>query len=247
VLGQAPGDYPQNIRATFRVGGGSQGNLPEDDITVMQDYMADIEITASSQTTGGTDQISLAQAIQNLKNYVLSRDTIATADDAQDYALNYDGVAKARSMAIYGLCRVAIVPDYGTGTAVNPSSTLKTNLETAMDDLAILGLNINVVDPVYVPINISYTAYLQTGAIQATVQTAIENLIDQFFRPANREFMDTITVNDIYKIFYDNIVTGLKNIVITKLATGSDTGVNIIDLNQDRQFPSKGTITGSFT
>jgi hypothetical protein len=52
----------------------------------------------------------------------------ATAADVEAFSNNFDGVAKSKAMAMIGLCRVAIFPDYGVGSPAIPGAPLKAAL-----------------------------------------------------------------------------------------------------------------------
>lgn len=200
------------ISVIYRVGYGSQGNLPAGSITQFVDtsvtgvsiQMSSTDSTksTSSATTGGADPDTNDQIRNNAPKTFFTQDRCVTVDDFTNLALSVPGVSKANTVATYFSSVVVFIlgPDGGAAT-----STLQNAVSTALADKVLAGVSVTVGTPTAVTIKLHSTSSdwpsieVWPTYSQATVSYNVQQAITNYFSYTSIDIGQKITVSDLYK------------------------------------------------
>jgi len=136
VSGRRPPVGLENIRARYRVGIGTVGNLDANKLTILPKRPLGIKsVTNPLKADGGSDPESLDDARRNAPRTVLTMDRIVSVSDFQNFAQGFAGIGKATSyiISIGGSDTVLIAIASSTGDKVNDFSEVYINLVTAIE------------------------------------------------------------------------------------------------------------------
>lgn len=136
VSGRRPPVGLENIKAHYRVGIGTIGNLDANKLTILPKRPLGIKsVTNPLKADGGSDPESLDDARRNAPRTVLTMDRIVSVSDFQNFAQGFAGIGKATSYIISmgGSDTVLIAIASSTGDKVNDFSEVNTNLVTAIE------------------------------------------------------------------------------------------------------------------
>lgn len=176
-FGRRPSRGANNIRASFRRGGGSAGNVPARTIREVLAPVANlVEITNPQAAAGGQDAESSADGVRFGPLAFRSRGRAVTASDYEAMAHLAGGVAKARARAqSWNLVDLYVAPAGDTCRAV--PETLRRRLLAFFEDRRMAGTFVRVQDPVCVPIDITvevaYDERFRADAVRQQVEEAV--------------------------------------------------------------------------
>jgi hypothetical protein len=126
---------PSNIKAVYRSGIGSPGNIDAQKISQLATRPLGVSgVINPLPSTGGADADTLEQARSNVPIAVMALDRLVSLADYGFFTRNYAGVAKASASALsYGSSRLVQVTFAAVGDApVDPTSDFFTNLSDAL-------------------------------------------------------------------------------------------------------------------
>jgi len=176
-LGMVPPRGVNNLRASYRIGGGAAGNVPAGTITQPLPPIPGVE-SASNPTAsaGGADAESSAHAVRFGPLAFRSRERAVTTSDHEAMAHRAGGVAKAKALCrAWNTIDLYIAPA-GTDVAPVPEA-LRRRLLAFLDDRRMAGTSVRVLDAVAVPIDISievgYDERFRADAVRQGVIAAV--------------------------------------------------------------------------
>lgn len=210
TYGAIPVRGEENIRVSYRKGGGADGNVAAGTITEMITKLSYVNsVTNDSAATGGSDAETLAHARRFAPASLRTLDRIVTSEDIENLAnayvsAQYGGIAKAKAVSVSGSnsIRVMIVP-YGGGY---PSNALKSALETYLNARRMLCFYITAIDPIYKVVNITADVYTKSNYSTLEVANAVKIALLQELK-ANyqnpdgvypHEFGASVRLSDLY-------------------------------------------------
>jgi hypothetical protein len=170
------------VRATYRVGGGSPGNLPADTIRTIvnapQLALLGARVTNPAPATGGAERESIEHAVRHAPAVHRSLGRAVTAEDYRALALGFPGVGKVRAEAA-GWNRVALhVAPRGGGFV---SDVLEAGLLAYFEDRRPLSTLVEIRDVDYVPVHVTaevgVSSYHGRQEVVAQVQRAAGGLL----------------------------------------------------------------------
>jgi hypothetical protein len=215
------------IYATYRVGGGLQGNMPAESIQVIVDApqlaLVGAQIKNISAATGGSDRETIEHAVMNAPGIFRSLKRAVTADDYEALALNFKGVGKVRAEAgNWNRVRLFVAPDGGGKV----SDILRSNLLAYFEDKRPVTTIIEIEDVDYVKIYISATIgierYYTIEAIRDKVQQAVQTLLS--FNKV--DFAQTVYLSKFYEAI--EAIDGIRYVTITEFRKQNDTPGSIV-------------------
>jgi predicted phage baseplate assembly protein len=124
-----------NVRATYRSGAGSSGNLPVGQVNQLASRPLGVkDVINPLPAEGGADREGTDQARRNTPVGLASLGRLVSVDDYQDFARAFAGVAKARSVRLTDgtVQRVHLTISGPDGTDLPPTSNLYQNLSAAL-------------------------------------------------------------------------------------------------------------------
>jgi len=204
----ANGEIPSgNISVSYRVGGGSIGNVDANTITRIPSPITDVlgtrvVATATNPTaaSGGVDRETTAAIKQKAPPSTKLTDRTVTLDDYEVGAVNVPGVTRALMVTSDQVAGVPenrgflyIVPD-GGGI---PTQVLKDAVETELTVTRpnTITFQFDVVDPQYLSVDIEVRVFFAGGANPNVVSTSIAEAYEAYFTLNNADG----TPNDLVK------------------------------------------------
>lgn len=217
------------IRGEYRVGGGLNGNVPEDTITsVNGTFTFDsqpvvIAVTNPLASSGGEDEMSIDEAKVLGPRSLQAMDRAVTEDDFVTLAELFPGVAKA-SVAIGGSI---VDPDLGCCCCVTvfiaprgggqPSSQLKADLLAYLDERKLIGTCLKIGDPTYVKVDIKGKVFIASNFAVDQSSIDVIDAIDLFFEPTSDFviFGTPLFLSDLYHLM--DAVSGVDHVDLTEV------------------------------
>ncbi|MEN6521092.1 MAG: baseplate J/gp47 family protein [Armatimonadota bacterium] len=222
---------------------GPDGNLAPHRVTEIISYIYTsgnelVQLTVDNPlpATGGSERESADHAKETAPAVLRSTWKAVTRDDYTALCLAFPGIAKARVMDINDdpnlriyTVRICIAPD-GGGL---PSPLLKEHLESYLDARRLLTIDAGIVDPAYIPVNVSALLYTYPGQdIQVVKKRALEVLESQFAFEG-QDFGSPVYLSDLVALL--DGVEGVSHVVLREPMKDVTSGF--------REIPTLGTVT----
>jgi uncharacterized phage protein gp47/JayE len=218
------------IRATYRVGGGTGGNVPANTInTIIEPVIYGVSVSNPEPATGGLNAESLDSIRSNAAKSYRSRDRAVTLGDYESLVVTgVAGIDKAKAVGNNASSVTVYVAPMDDGTRRPPLTQAQNEAVTNfLEQRAMAGVTIQVFPASFVPIFVSLTAHCSATARQDEVSEAIKEQLDYFFRYQNTDFDQTVTVGSLYSQLIK--IDGLDYVEITRLSNAYiDTGIGVL-------------------
>jgi hypothetical protein len=200
-----------DIRVSYRRGGGVTGNIGSGQITELVSSVLYVEtVNNANAASGGQERESLENARLYAPASIRTLDRAITAQDVEAIAnifssATHGAIAVSKAFASGYIVKVMIVPRAGG----LPSSGLKSALQTYLDDRRSVCTAVQVVDPVYVTVNITANLYTLPNYAASAVVNDVRNRLVSYISPAYQDpetglyphtFGRNIYLSDIYRI-----------------------------------------------
>lgn len=184
------------IVATYRVGGGTIGNVGGGSINVIVSAPPSVtSVLNTSDAVGGTDPETNDQIRVNAPRALSALHRAVTLDDFGNLSLQVTGVAKANATGVsYTNINLYVAPTGGGA----PSAVLLARVSNYLANKKMVNASVVVNPPVYVPIAIDADVYVADGYAQSAVTTAARNALTALMDFDNVDFGMRITVSDVY-------------------------------------------------
>ena len=184
----APGT-PTNIYATYRVGGGPQGNVPANTpfiplttatIGTPPTPLTIVQAVNIQAAAGGNSSEDINRARSFAPHLFRTQERAVTQQDYIDLALQVPGVGKALAVAVnWNQVVLYIAP---TGQVAPPSELLVRDILAFFESWRMVSTSIKVVGPqpadIYLGANIYAQPYYLQSDVIAAVQQAVANYLD---------------------------------------------------------------------
>jgi hypothetical protein len=198
IYGLRPPVGTNNIRATYRIGGGTVGNVPANSITVANTTIPLFNsVTNPAPTAGGADHEDISHAVRFGPLAFRSGRRAVTLSDYVALAQQAGGVAKVRGGALnWNVIQLYVAPQ---GPALSPvPESLRRDLIAYFEDKRMAGTFVDVLDATAVPIDISielvFDPRYRPDAVRQAAEAAVQNLLA--FQ--NVDFGQPLYLSDVY-------------------------------------------------
>jgi hypothetical protein len=219
--GQIP---PSGMRiiASYRVGGGTSGNVGAGQITVVsrapQLQLLGAKVVNRAPASGGAEREAIEQAVKFAPTVFASMQRAVTADDYVALAKLFPGVSKARAEARnWNSITLYIAP---SGSGEPPSDVLQSDLLAYFEDKRMLTTIIEIKGPDYAKINITADIkalpYFRNEDVWHDAETAIRDLFD--FEKV--DFKQTLYLSKIYEALES--LHGIKSVFVDVFQQAGD-------------------------
>ncbi|MFN3241095.1 MAG: baseplate J/gp47 family protein [Planctomycetota bacterium] len=186
--GRRPPLGTNNIRVTYRVGGGSVGNVPPGSIT--ESVAAIANLTAVSNplsAAGGEDEQSTADAARLGPQVFRSTERAVTVQDYVALAYQAGGVEKARARAL-GWNRIQLYVA-ATGSSCGPvPEGLRRQLLAWFEDRRMAGTFVEIMDPTCVAIDVTIAVTIDPHFQPESVRQQVADAAHAILAYANTSF-----------------------------------------------------------
>ena len=198
TYGRRPPVGVNNIRATYRLGGGSAGNVPANSITVANTAIPLLDsVTNPGPAAGGADHEDIRHAVAFGPLAFRSGQRAVTLNDYTALAQQAGGVAKVRGQAPnWNTIELYVAPQ---GDSLSPvPEQLRRSLISFFEDKRMAGTFVEILDATAVPIDISielvYDKRYRSDAVRQAAESAVEDLLAF----ANVDFAQPLYLSDVY-------------------------------------------------
>jgi predicted phage baseplate assembly protein len=238
------------IVASYRVGGGTNGNVGAGQITVVsrapQLQLLGAKVVNRAPASGGEERESIEQAIKFAPTVFASMQRAVTAEDYVSLAKLFPGVSKARAEATsWNTITLYVAP---SGSGEPPSDILQRDLLAYFEDKRMLTTFIEIKGPDYAQINVTADIgalpYFRHDDVLHDSEAAIRNLFD--FEKV--DFKQMLYLSKIYEALEG--VPGVKNVFVKVFQKAGDKAKiadqGVIELGEN-QIPVLGNLQISVT
>jgi len=204
------------ILASYRVGGGSVGNVGAGQITVITKapplQLLGAKVVNRAPGSGGAERETIEQAVKFAPTVFASMQRAVTASDYVAQAKLFPGVSKARAEAgNWNTIKLYIAP---TGSGEPPSDILQRDLLAYFEDKRMLTSLIKIVSPDYVRIDVSARVgaapFFRNEEVKGAVEKALRDLLD--FEKV--DFKQTLYLSKIYEALES--LEGVDNVFVER-------------------------------
>jgi Baseplate J-like protein len=222
VYGRRPAIGANNLRATYRVGGGVIGNVPRGAIaaaiTKIDPLLASVK--NPNPAAGGADHEALDHAVKFGPLSFRSGQRAVTLSDYTALANQAGGVSKVRAF-LRGTNHVELyVAPEGERAGPVPED-LRRRLTAYFDDKRIVGTFLAVMDPITVPIAVKLTVEVSSNYRPDQVRQAVIDVVHDLYAYHNVDFGQTLYLSDLYA--RTDAVPGVAAVTVTRFRRFEDT------------------------
>ncbi|MGH9277030.1 MAG: putative baseplate assembly protein [Acidimicrobiales bacterium] len=214
TYGRRPPVGAANVRASYSVGGGTEGNVGAGRITLARTAIPNLDSVSNPlPAAGGADAEPVDWARRFGPQAFRSGDRAVTLRDYRALALQFGGVAKvwARSTG-WNRVELYVAPD-GPELAPSPAD-LKQRLVRFFEHRRMVGTSVRIFDPTAVPIDVAVELVLEhnhdPGSVVSRVETAVRGLLAF----ANVEFGQPLYLSKVYEA--TEAVDGVRGATVTR-------------------------------
>lgn len=210
------------IIASYRVGGGL-ADVPAYAIQALVDpLIPTVTVNNIEAATGGRDDESINSIRVNASRSFRARDRAVTAYDFMSMAKTYGNIAKVKVVSNNGSSVVAFVCAIDDGTG-RPTLTPEEeeNLRIYLRSVAMAGVDITVVDTLWVPIHLDLTVNCIPSAKSLTVEGDVRRALSSLFSFENMDFNARLTIGDVLTALFG--IKGLSYAVVNGIGTSLET------------------------
>ena len=212
-----PSDY--NVQCSYRVGGGFIGNVGLNTINTFltMDVPGIISISNAEEALQlGEDSEEIEHARMSAPKLYRTQKRAITAQDFEDLASTYDGIAKAKVVESFNQQNEVFI--YVAPKGFKPlQEELKTGLLNYLNEVKLIHDKPVIYDATYMEfsIDVSVTAY--SNYVNSQVKGAVEAQLLEAFALENMDFNEDVLIANIYREVLS--VEGVRNIVINTPST----------------------------
>jgi uncharacterized phage protein gp47/JayE len=211
------------VQVRYRIGLGSAGNVGPDTLTVFVTALPGVRAVSNPfAAEGGADRESTEEAKISGPGAVVAQERAVTLEDHQLLAEGFPGVGKAKARVGlrggYKVVQVFVAPENpGVVPPPPPSDELRAALQEHLE--ARMPVNrmagVDVLDPVYVPVDLVVDVHVQANANRARVVQAAQGVLRELLSFAQQDFGRPIRVGEVFSALYP--VDGVAFVLLRRL------------------------------
>lgn len=203
------------IRVTYRVGGGTHGNVPAKTINTIVDApqlaLLGARVSNPTPATGGAERESIAHAVQHAPTIFRSLRRAVTSADYRALALDFKGVGKVRAVAgNWNTVTLYVAPEGGGDV----SDVLRANLLAYFEDKRPITTLIDIADVDYVNIYVTARVGIKSFYTPESVQEQIWEQAGALLAFARVDFGKPLYLSKFYEAI--EAIEGVDHVTITQ-------------------------------
>jgi Baseplate J-like protein len=207
--GMIPPPGKGNIKATYRVGGGSRGNVPVASVNSLKTSIRFVDkVINPQQASGGADGEKVDSVKKRGPFLVSHRNRAVTMQDFERLAGQASAdIKRTRCYTDNGLVHVIVVPD-AAGERPMASLAVKEKIERSLAESClntVLSTRISIEAPIYTPIHSRITVVPTSMDLAVIAQSAVTDVLKKFLHPISGgadgngwEFERGVRLSDLY-------------------------------------------------
>jgi baseplate J-like protein len=212
------------VKATYRIGLGSQGNVGSDTLTVFVSTVPEVKTIANPfPASGGADRESTEEAKISGPGTVIAQERAVTLLDYELLAEAFPGIGKSKARVGlrggYKVVQVFVAPeDPQTVPPPLPPDELKEALEGHLHSRMPVNrmAGVDVLDPQYVPIDVTVDVHLKGESSQSTVFQSVQSALRDLLSFARQDFGRPLRVGEVFATLYP--LEGISHALLRRLA-----------------------------
>ena len=268
VLGKAPATGSA-FTATYRVGNGPGGNVGADAITEVVGVGGVAGARNPLPAVGGTAPESVEAVRQFAPQAFRTQERAVTAADYAEVTERHPGVQKAAASFRWtgSWMTVFVIVDRVGGLPVRSDGRFLREIRAHIDRYRLAGYDVEIQDPVYVPLDLALAVCVAPGHIRADVHRQLLVALGRFERPDSSRgffhpdrftFGQPVYLSQIYRAAM--AVEGVASVEVQRFQRWGDTAhgeiaagvlrtapLEIVRLDNDPSRPSNGRIEFDLT
>jgi hypothetical protein len=212
----------ENVRAVYRKGIGHEGLLMADQLTLLLTQPLGLKSVTNPEATGrGVDPQVFADARENAPLTVLTLDRVVSLQDYEDFARNFNGVAKALATWTWNVnSRGVFLTVAGLGgVAIAPDSSLRSDLLKSLRELGNPLLPIEVRTYTPVSFKLGGTVFVDSDRVPAKVEAAVKEALKAAFSFDARSFGQPLALSEVEAVIQN--VAGVAFVDLDALYLGN--------------------------
>jgi uncharacterized phage protein gp47/JayE len=252
VGGRAPATNGQ-IYATYRVGGGTTGNVSANTIkNILTNYQAGLSVNNTEAASGGTDAESIESIRTNAPLTLSAGDRAVSLDDYASLAVQVSGAAKAIATAeVSNSINLYVAPFGDRGlTAGNELTEVFTNLSAKILEYITPkmppAVSVTIFPPTFVGVNITVVINALPQWKNSTVQTNAVKALNEILAFDNVAFNDRISLSYVLSALANTPGVSYTTPILLARADGAQSGTADAVFAID-EIPEAGTISVTVT
>lgn len=216
VYSRIPPIGNNNIRASYRAGGGLVGNVPAGAITEPQTPIVLLDtVTNPRPAAGGTDQETTEHAARFGPLAFRSGERAVTLNDFVALAHQAGGVAKVKAqIQSWNQIDLYVAPEGETATT--PPESLKQRLIAFFEHKRMVGTFVTIQDPVLVPIDIMLEVVAAHHYTIEHVRQSVENAVHSLLAFQNVDFGHHLYLSKVYEAL--EALPGIYAVTVTRFS-----------------------------
>lgn len=211
IYGKIPPLGKDNIKATYLVGGGKQGNVGVGEISTLKSSIPFVESAINPEPAGGGADIELMENVfRRGPHLIRHRNRAVTTEDFERLAASASNyIARTKCIVIGNSIKVIVIP-HGEEKEPTPSPVLLTKVEKYLAERcinSILADSIEVIKPEYISINIKAVIIPQSIEIAVPLEKEVREKLQAFFHPLTGgsdkngwDFGRDVHISDVYAL-----------------------------------------------
>jgi uncharacterized phage protein gp47/JayE len=248
VSGRVPPANSQ-ILVTYRIGGGTQGNVSANTITnILTNYSSGLTVNNTAAASGGADIESTDSIRVNAPSSIRTINRAVSLRDYGDLAVQVTGVSKAIATSeVYTSVNLYIAPagDPGAdseGVLTPVFNQLANRIGQFFIDKTPPNVTLTLFPPTFVEVNITATIQALPQYKQSVVKRNAETALAEILAFDNVNFADRISLHYVIEALAGASGVSYSNVTLLAREDGSQSGTNdaVFLVNE---IPSAGTIT----
>lgn len=252
VGGRTPATNGQ-IYVTYRVGGGTVGNVSANTIkNILTNYQAGLSVTNTEAASGGTDAESIESIRTNAPLTLTAGDRAVSLDDYASLSVQVSGVAKAIADAdVSNSINLYISPFGDRGlTSGGELTEVFANLSTKVLEFITPkmppAVTVTVFPPTFIGVNITVVVNALPQWKNSTVQTNAIKALNEILAFDNVGFNDRISLSYVLSALANTPGVSYTTPILLARADGAQSGTADAVFAID-EIPEAGTISVTVT
>lgn len=185
------------IRASYLVGGGAEGNVAADTVTVVRSGVnTDVAVTNPKPASGGADREPIEEARRNAPGVFRSLQRAVTKEDIAALAESFPGVARAVAVpAAWNYVDVFVVAEGG----LDLTDVLRASLQQFFETRRMVTTLITIRAPVFVTISVQVVAGVEPTFYADDVARRVRDALEGLFAIDQLDFGKTFHLSKVFE------------------------------------------------
>ncbi|MFZ4859028.1 MAG: putative baseplate assembly protein [Desulfuromonadaceae bacterium] len=215
----------ENIRAHYRKGLGSEGNVKADQLKLLMTRPLGAKaVTNPVASSGAQDPEKLADARRNAPLQTLTLGRIVSLQDYEDFARSFSGIAKAHAVWVWTAGGRGVFVTVALPGGARPISTDMTlnKLRKALHDFGNPLVPVYVVPGTVTTFSLGGEVIARTDRIPERVKSGVDMVLRNYFSFDARQFGRNVALSEVVALIQN--APGVEYVRLTRLTKSEQAG-----------------------